>query len=145
MQECNTNKNSTFWKSLIKFFQHSYNKVTSILQLVALSISWNLDGTPSFRITQGITRWIWSIYLAQSSLVKDSQNCRIPFTSSSFLFGLTTLNRKFFSVEFSIGFISGDEAGVSVTLSNIHCSSIHFLVDLLTCLLSISYKKLIQW
>ena len=99
-------------------------------------------GSPSFRITCGMTLWMWSIYLAQPSGVRFSQYCLMPFTKSSFFLGFIFVARNCFIDDhtFSIGFRSGDEAGVFITESIIPCSVIQSFVDLLVCLLSLSCK-----
>lgn len=99
--------------------------------------------SPLFMITCGITRCTWSMYLAHCLAVKVLQKERMPETSSSLVFGFAVDCKKVFipAHTFSMGFKSGEEAGVFITELMIPACSIHALVERLVCLESLSWKN----
>lgn len=99
--------------------------------------------SPLFMITCGITRCTWSMYLAHCLAVKVLQKERMPETSSSLVLGFAVHCKKVFipAHTFSMGFKSGEEAGVFITELMIPACSIHALVERLVCLESLSWKN----
>ena len=97
---------------------------------------------PSSSITLGMTLFKWFIYLQPFSTVTVSQKLTIPSINSCFVFGFTSL--LMYSLSschiFSIGFKSGDSAGVFHQL--IPFSTMKSLAKCEVCLRSLSCMNL---
>ena len=98
--------------------------------------------SPFSSITLGMTFLRWSIYLLHFATSTVLQNFKMPSTNSCLVLGFTSLQINSFSSchKFSIGFMSGDSAGVFHQL--IPFSSKKCLARIEVCLGSLSCMNL---